>query len=435
LLIIFINGILQQPKESYQFEGGTSFVFTDAPKPEDDVAIYFYRGSYSDSFIVDEEETIKIGDSVQVFDNINIEDTKTQEIRTVSDIAYSDKIQTNLYRGVGIDEVNDKPLYWTKQKVDKIIDGYPVYKTRNSIEPQVYPTAKIIKDVTTTDSTIFVDNSQFFEYDTPTSFDGLIVSGVSDPVSAAVTAVVSAAGTIQSLSIESGGSGYTGSSVVAKISAPQRVGVGIGTTATATITVSNGSLTTPVTITNPGFGYTQTKPPQVIIALPEIVSEEITNIQTVQGADGNITGIGTTVGIGTDLALYFNITTGDLQTGYYIYVSDTIVGNGVTSIIDTDDDIVGIGTTCVDNIYRISGLDAGAGIVTCNIHSQTNVVGIATTTGNYVGKFSWGRLSNLTRGASPISIGVSAYEVSSGLTTFPTIQRRGEGLRNIGPIS
>jgi len=435
LLLIFVNGILQQPKVAYQFSGGTSFVFTDPPKPEDDVQIYFYRGSSSDSFTKDVNETIKVGDDVQVFRNNKIINTKTQDIRLVTDIAFSDKIQTNLYLGDGIDTTNEKPLYWTKQKVDKIIDGRAVYKTRNSIEPQVYPTAKIIKNIETSDTEIFVDDSQFFNYDTPTNFDGLIVSGVTDPVSAAVTAVVSDTGTIQSLSIESVGSGYTSSLVTAKISAPSKVGVGIGTTATATITVSNGSLTTPITITNPGLGYTTSNPPQVIIELPPIDSEIVTDISTIIGTDGIITGIGTTDGIGTDLALYFNIATGDLQTGYHIYISDTIIGNGVTSIISSDSDIVGVGTTCVDNVYRVSSVDAGEGLIKCNIHSQTDTVGIGSTSGSNVGKFSWGRLSGFTRAVSPISIGVSGYQVNAGLTTFPTIQRRGTGLRNIGPIS
>jgi hypothetical protein len=50
-----------------------------------------------------------------------------------------------------------------------------------------------------------------------------------------------------------------------------------------------------------------------------------------------------------------------------------------------------------------------------------------------VGKISWGRLSGFTRSSS-VSIAVSSYSVDSGLSTFPTIQRRGYGLRNIGPI-
>ena len=41
LLLIFVNGVNQKPGVNYQFEGGTTFVFTTPPSEEDDVAIYF----------------------------------------------------------------------------------------------------------------------------------------------------------------------------------------------------------------------------------------------------------------------------------------------------------------------------------------------------------------------------------------------------------
>ena len=44
VLIIFINGVIQEPGKNYIFNGGTSFVFTKAPLPEDEVEIYFYKG-------------------------------------------------------------------------------------------------------------------------------------------------------------------------------------------------------------------------------------------------------------------------------------------------------------------------------------------------------------------------------------------------------
>jgi hypothetical protein len=87
----------------------------------------------------------------------------------------------------------------------------------------------------------------------------------------------------------------------------------------------------------------------------------------------------------------------------------------------------------LDNIYYINSFSASSGIITCNIHSSSSVVGIATT-GDYLGNFSWGRLSGFNRSSSPISIEVSNYTTDVGLTTFPTIQRRGYGLRNIGPL-
>ena len=103
---------------------------------------------------------------------------------------------------------------------------------RDSIESEVYPTAKIIGDLSSnsTDTEIFVDNSQFFNYEENESatiingVDALIVTG-QDPVSAAITATVSAAGTISALTINSSGSGYVGSTVTVKISAPLTVGI------------------------------------------------------------------------------------------------------------------------------------------------------------------------------------------------------------------
>ncbi|MGA1048012.1 MAG: hypothetical protein ACO3UU_08365, partial [Minisyncoccia bacterium] len=342
----------------------------------------------------------------------------------------------------GIDTQNLKPVSWTKQKKDKVINGYFVSKSRLSIEPQIYPTSKIIKSFDSDDSEIFVDSIDLFNYESvplnEIDFDILIVSGSDDPVSAAVTAIVSIAGTVQSLSINNAGSGYTGSSINVSISAPPIIGVGVGTVATATISIVNGSLST-ATITNPGFGYNSENPPQVLVPLPDPVYEKITRITGIEGQSGNIIGIGTTVGIGTDLAINFKLpSVSGLSTGNPIYVFNTKVGTGVTSILNSNSNVVGIGTTFLDNIYYISGINASVGIITCNIHSQSSVVGIATT-GNIVGQFSWGRLyqksgQGFIRSSSPISIGVSGFTVNSGLNTFPTVQRRGYGLKGIGPI-
>jgi len=444
LLIIFVNGILQQSGIAYQFTGGTSFTFTEAPKAEDKVDIYFYRGSSDDSQSVDVFETIKPGDDLQVFsNNSNLGVTTTQNTRIVSGISTSDTLTTNLYTLQGVDGTNRKPVYWSKQKVDKIVDGELISKARDSIEPQIYPTAKIIKTITTSSSEIFVDDANFFNYEaiTPTEFDALIISGIADPVSAAVTAIVSSAGTIQSLSINNAGSGYTGSSVVVKISSPPTsivgfgttLSVSIGTTATASISIVNGSLST-TTITNPGAGYTRSRPPQVIVPLPDVTYEIISQVTNVTGESGNILGIGTTVGIGTNLAINFKLSTvNGLSVGDPIYIFNTKVGQGVTSIGNEDSNVVGVGTTCLDNIYQISGINPSLGIITCNVRSSTSVVGLATT-GSNVGNFSWGKFTGFSRSSSPISIGVSGFRINSGLTTFPTIQRRGYGLRNIGPI-
>mgnify|MGYP003704659555 CR=1 FL=1 len=43
------------------------------------------------------------------------------------DLSYSDKFETNLYSDQGIDNINYKPMSWTKQKNDSFINGEVVY--------------------------------------------------------------------------------------------------------------------------------------------------------------------------------------------------------------------------------------------------------------------------------------------------------------------
>jgi hypothetical protein len=458
VLVIFINGVLQEPGYAYQFEGGTSFTFTEAPKSSANVSIFFYRGTRGvDSFEVNVNETIKIGDEVQVRGIESLSGSTDQDPRTIQDIIGSDIVQTNIYTGPGIDSVNYRFFDWSKQKVDTIINGDYVYKVRDSLEPQVYPTARIIKNINANSSSIFVDNIELFNYEENdfgvviNQYDALIVNG-SDPVSAAITAIVSNNGTISQLSIVNGGSGYNQSSPLQiKISAPKYISVGVGTTATATVNINNGSITG-YTITNPGLGYSKYAPPQVIVPLPEVLYENVTLkrpnqiTQIARGFSGIITGITTSVGTnGNPLALKFFLrrennafTFDDLNINYPIYIFNTNVGTGLTSIDSSNTSTVGISTTYVDNIYYVhsilkNGPDA---VVVSNIRSNSNVIGLNTTgsLNRPVGNFSWGILSNLESGLTNISIGVTGLTVDAGLSTFPVIQRRNYGLGDSGAL-
>jgi hypothetical protein len=445
LLLIYVNGVLQDPNIHYNFEGGTSITFTTAPTSNDNIDIFFYMGTRDvDSITVDINETIKVGDIIQLQ---KTENSLLQDPRTIYNINASDKVETNIYSGLGIDDANYKPFSWTKQKVDKNLGGELIYKSRDSIESQVYPTAKIIGDLSTSATEIFVDDAQFFNYEENessiniTSVNGLIVNTTTDPVAAAITAVVSAAGTISSFTITSGGSGYVGASTDVKISAPKAVGVGVGTTATATATITNGSISA-LSITNAGFGYTHTAPPQVLTSFPKVSVENLSGITAVAGFAGTVTGIGTTVGTGGNaLALKFTLNASSftgLQAGYPIYVFNTSIGSGVTSINGSDSSVVGIGTSFLDNVYIINDFHSSSttGVATCNILSTTSVAGLSTS-GSATdprGYFSWGRLSGFSRSSSPVSIAVTGLTVDSGLSTFPTIQRRGYGLRDGGAL-
>jgi hypothetical protein len=475
VLLIFVNGVIQQPSYAYKFFGGTSFEFTEPPKASDKVDIFFYIGQNGvDISLIDINETIKIGDDVFVRKtpfNPSISDQERD--RTIVDIISADTVETDNYVGAGINEQTYRPIEWIKQKVDKYIKGDVVYKTRDSLEPYVYPTAKIIGDIAQNSTNIFVDNAEFFNYEeneygiTISSVDGLIVQGT-DPVAAAFTATVSAAGTISTITITNPGFGYS-TNVPINIANPRvgistfvlddfglGSGIGIGTTATAIANVSGGKVVS-VSITNPGFGYTT--PPNLITEVPQSVTEKIAGIANVQGFSGIITGISTTTGTnGHPLALKISFTAfssdaNDLKddsssttgVGYPILVYGTKIGNGVTSVYNNDSSIVGIGTSFLDNVYIVNqktNFGPRAEII-CNIKSDSNVIGLSST-GFYnslntglttsLGYISWGRLYNFSSRTNPISIGVTGLVVDSGLSTFPTIQRRTFGLRNSGAI-
>ena len=471
VLLIFINGVLQNPGEAYTFEGGSTILFSEAPGVEDSVSIFFYKGSTNnDSLLVTNiNETLKLGDDVALLKNNGINTTVNQDTRVISGIVTTDTIETTLYVGEGINKKDWKSLSWTKQKNDIIINGEIYAKSRDSLETMVFPTARIIKDISTTDTTFYVDDASQFKYEQnrgdndPVDFDGVLFNTPTVVATAAsFTSVVSAAGTIASINITSAGSGYVGSTTSILISSPTSytgVGVtdgfiGIGTTAraTATATITNGSIAS-VAITNGGFGYTTANLPQTLISLPTGIRESVDDIQSVQGFTGIITGISTVSGTGSHpLAIKFEVveesgsTFSDLSVGDAIFVHGTSVGNGVTTVDSKNADTVGIGTTFIDNIYYVHAISGRS--ITSNVHSGISTVGLGTTAsqGLPLGRFSWGKIIGIGRSTPPISIGVTGYSIDysfdnsintthdgiAGLSTFPIFQRRGTGLRTGG---
>ena len=250
-------------------------------------------------------------------------------------------------------------------------------------------------------------------------------------------------GTIQKIVLTNDGSGYTQAPTVSISTSPALLP---GSTAQAVAITTNKSgvySVDRILITNPGFGYTTSNPPLVLAPTPNVSYENILEIDTVEGFSGIVTGISTTSGTaGNPLAIQFFLNSSSftgLTTGYPIHIFGTGVGSGVTSIDDSNSAVVGVGTTFCDNIYIIHTFNNPGGSnadIIVNVDSGTDVTGLSTTgsTTLPVGRFSWGRLSGFTRADSPISIGVTGLTIDSGLSTFPTIQRRGYGLRNGGSL-
>jgi hypothetical protein len=445
-LLIFVNGVIQEPNESYQFDGGASFTFAVPPKPEDEVSIFFYQGKRGVDVIEEDIiESVKVGDNIQLFKNDLYRDTVSQEKRLVESFKSSDQIVTNVYVGQDVNNSIYKPLSWTKQKIDKVISGQNTYKSRKSLEPLIFPTSNIIGSISKNDSKIFVDSIELFRIDNPEELSGIILPNTDSQIeSASFTAIVNEVGQVSTVNITNPGFGYTESTLDLIFSPPSIRGIGIGTTsARGTVTFTNGSADT-VAISSGGSGYSSEFPPQVIVQSPPNLDYELlSGISSIKGFSGSIIGINT-VSVGSSHKIIFDLLVEDeydtwtstLQSGYRIFVSETSIGSPRSSLNINDLSVVGVGSTFLDNIYVIHSISA-IGIKTAAITSYINssIPGITTYTLNGVGKFSWGVLEGVNRSTNPIELSVDGFTITSGLSTFPSIQRRLSGLRNTGAVA
>ena len=389
VLLVFINGVIQEPGKNYDFTGGSVLEFTTAPTVEDNVVIFFYRGTIGqDSFIFDVKENVKVGDDLKINKSTDVEFNRVpqdstsgsqERARIVTRIDSAATVETPFYQGVGISNDVFKPVTWNKQKRDYIIEGSLVTKARDSIESLIMPYAHIIGDFRTTDAEVFVDSTALFR------------------------------GTTGALSSDA-----MGLFAFAE--------VGFGTTAQGGVNVEN---LTGVPILN----------------------------ANIQGYIGVVTGISTCPGIGTDLGLKIDFDIADLVnnsvnvSGFTTDMPFKLYGTGintlgaaVTSIFDHDSRIVSISTFYGDNIYQTSAItfknNGRNGIITANIASYTDVsdfVGIGSTAVPYC-HLTWGKFSGFSREANPVAFGVSGFTYTDDLDNYPIVQRRGVGLRETGAL-
>ena len=401
VLIVFINDILQEPGQGYQFPGGSVITFAEAPKPGDSCKIIFYKGSGDDQDVILREiiETVKKGDEVTLgYDPSRGQDKFLQEnARTVTAVNTTDQVQTFPYFGPGntADETLFRPLVWCRQTEDKIIDEKRVSKDRELYEPLIYPYAYITKSVGIGSTHVYVDRVRPLfngrnENDTSLLFQNKVkfVSQVVQ-VGASATAIVSAAGTVSSLVISDGGSGYLSAPTVSIAgTAQQDATLGL-TTATATATINAAGAVSSLTLTNVGTGYTFDKPPGVLISSPGY-SEEENLITNFLGDSGIIVGFGTTTVSGVTTQFIFDlhipygsklrestivgtaVTLSSLSKNDYFIVSNSNVGSlttSITSIDHQDGSTAGIGKSFVDNVYVVQ-----------NAHNvERNIIGIGVS--------------------------------------------------------
>jgi len=462
--LIFLNDVLQVPRESYVYSGGSQITFSEAPKADDKLRIYYYRASDDDVLEVDILETVKTGDSLTInkYPDVGLDDVFQQEPRTVTGITTSDTVNTNTYIDAGITTIRtlERPVTWKKQTQDVFVNNIGIGKNRVELEPNIRPTAYLIKSVSAGSTEMFVDTSVplFNQVDDIVEVkQKVLILDRTTKTGVAATAVVSGTSGITTVVISDGGSGYT---VAPHVSIGVTAGIGtifagIGTTsanATAVATVSGVGTISAITITNAGAGYTNTNPPLVLIEPESVTQDTLTSIKY-DGDFGEIVGIGTSTvaGIGTALQLDLFIpkdsvlrdasvmgsavTVSGIQSGYYFTVFDTNVGNGLTSYenaIGTSS--VGIGTSFIDNIYKVHsaknitgdayGIGSTVGInttlrrVTVSV-SSTEGIGIGS---GFFGRFSWGRLHDFVKDGTSSFVAINDDGVT-GIKTGPVIIR------------
>jgi hypothetical protein len=179
--------------------------------------------------------------------------------------------------------------------------------------------------------------------------------------------------------------------------------IGIGTTipvnATAISSITSGIVTS-ISIINAGIGYSSSSQPLVIIEQPNFDIE--TNVvNEYDGDSGIIVGIGTTNFTSSidfiilDLYIPLNsnlrdesivgsaTTISSLSVGDYLIINNSNVGFAITSFnsIDLDNNIIGVCTQFIDNVYQVFASQV----------ISKEVIGVGTT---YINRISVGVSTN-----------------------------------------
>ena len=460
VLLIFVNNILQVPGEGYTFTGGSTVVFTEAPKIGDTVNILFYKGSGdTDVIFRNVIETVKKGDTLQLKSDRSVGQASylSEDERVVELVKSTNTVETNPYEGPGnvSDVTLERPVDWCRQTEDIFINQIGVGKDRELYEPVINPSAYLIKSVGVGSTAIYVDNLRPIfnsqnENDTSLIFQKKIkFIRQETKTGAAGTAVVSGFGTISSVTISDGGVGYT----TATVSFGSTIGVGTTSRALGNVTISAGGTVTGVAITSPGVGYTYTNPPTVLIS-PPTYSEEEVSVNSYSGDNGIIVGFGTTtVGVGTtslifDVHIPFDsflrdtsiagtaVTISSLDANDLFVVRNSNIGAGTTSItsFDPSGNTVGVGTSFADNVYAVrTAVSISTSVQGVTTHIRRVTVDVdqhitsGITTSDFFGNYSWGRIDITARAESnsynSYTLGGIGISEGTGISTSTLVTR------------
>ena len=460
VLLIFVNNILQVPGEGYTFDGGSTVIFTEAPKIGDTVNILFYKGS-GDTDVIFRNiiETVKKGDTLQLNSDRSVGQPSyfDEDERVVELVKSTNTVETNPYEGPGnTSDVNlERPVDWCRQTEDVFINQIGVGKDRELYEPVINPSAYLIKSVGVGSTAIYVDNLRPIfnsqnENDTDLAFQKKIKFVRQETkTGAAGTAVVSGFGTISSVIISDGGVGYT----TATVSFGSTIGIGTTTRALGSVIIDAGGTVTGVAITSPGVGYTNTNPPTVLISTPSYSEEEVI-VDSYSGDSGVIVGFGTTnVGVGTtslifDIHIPFDsflrdisiagtaVTISSLDTNDLFVVRNSNLGAGTTSItsFDPSGNTVGVGTSFADNVYTVrTAVSISTSVQGITTHVRRVTVDVdqyitsGITTSDFFGNYSWGRIDITARAESnsynSYTLGGIGISEGTGISTSALVTR------------
>lgn len=210
-LLVFINDVLQVP-ENYSLSGN-KLIFNTPPPRGSLLYLYVYVASDVDSLPTTVGATVKVGDTLQLLPySPTSKSVSGQNERTVTEILSRSSVRTPNYieRGIYEDLSILRVTDWTKQTRDLTIRGIDYYKSRPSYSPQIQPSSSLITGIGTTSQSIYIENSYLFKYDgiTEVNTSVRVIEDIENS-SAKAEAVVSAGGTISSITITDGGSGYS----------------------------------------------------------------------------------------------------------------------------------------------------------------------------------------------------------------------------------
>ena len=349
ILLIFIDDVLQKPNEAYTFNGGTQIEFKEAPRAGSSLQVLFYR------------------DKIQILKTPSNPSFLSQDRRIITDTIARDTLQTNVYKGQGITGANGstvRPIVWSKQQDDIIVNGEVVSKSRIVYAGRIFPVSKVIRSIASNHTSVYADGGSlgFRKTEEPdnTEFNVRIIDTQNNTGFGSTTFVMPVKD-IEGINCV-GDEGHI---------------VGIGVSAQA--------------ITFEFF-------------IPK-------NSPLRENQFGSIT----KTGIGT--GDYFVVSRSNVGA----------VGGGVTALSQTRGSTVGMGNSFIDGVYQVGHIQPLAGIgetmrVIANIETnhQLNFTGLTSGVGAFYGEFSWAKF---TTGAIGTSFTVNTLEGLTGLSTAPEIQR------------